>query len=166
MTHASERLHRAYIGLGANLDSPARQLKAALEALAAMPALEVVACSSLYASSPVGVIEQPDFINAVALIETPHSPHELLAVLLEAERAAGRVRKERFGPRTLDIDILLFDDLQLDDPALTVPHPRMHERAFVLKPLLELAPDVLIPGRGPAVKWLETVADQRCERHD
>ena len=95
---------------------------------------------SLYRSAPVGRLDQPDFINAVAQMETALSPHELLKALLDVERAHGRVREYRDGPRTLDLDLLIYDDLQFTDSALTLPHPRMHQRAFVLQPLLEIAP--------------------------
>ena len=167
MTNASPRAHRAFIGLGGNLDSPRPRVLAVFDALAAMPGVALLARSSLYASSPVGVIDQPDFINAVAEIDTTLEPVALLEALLAIEHHAGRVRGERFGPRTLDIDILLFDDVMLDVPHLTLPHPRMHERAFVLRPLLEIAPDALIPGKGRAASLLESVTHQMCEKtHD
>ncbi|MEY3201632.1 MAG: hypothetical protein RIR70_1182, partial [Pseudomonadota bacterium] len=163
-TSASHGTHQVFIGLGANLGEPRQRVLLALEALAANPALRLMARSSLYASAPVGVIAQPDFINAVALIETSLGAESLLAALLEEERRAGRVRAERYGPRVLDIDILLFDDQLIESETLTVPHPRMHERSFVLQPLLEIAPEVVIPGKGPAAEWLARVTDQRCVR--
>ncbi len=167
MTHASTRPARAFIGLGGNLDSPRPRLLAAFDAIAALPGVLLIARSSLYASSPVGLIDQPDFINAVALVETTLPPQTLLDALLSIERDAGRVRLTRFGPRTLDIDILLYDDRVLDEPSLTLPHPRMHERAFVLKPLVEIAPEVIIPGVGAARDLLPQVAHQQCDKtHD
>ena len=166
MTSASNPLHRAFIGLGGNLDSPKSRVQGAFDALGTLPGVRLLACSSLYASSPVGLTEQPDFINAVALIETTLAPQALLNALLDLERAAGRVRLARFGPRTLDIDILLYDDCIIDEPGLSIPHPRMHERAFVLKPLLEIAPEASIPGRGAAREYLAQVMNQHCERLD
>jgi 2-amino-4-hydroxy-6-hydroxymethyldihydropteridine diphosphokinase len=134
---------RAYVGLGANLGDR----EAAIEnALALLPG--VVAVSELRETEPVGVVDQPPFLNGVAALETSLSPRELLDTLLAVERALGRERRERWGPRTIDLDLLLFGAEAVDEPGLTVPHPRLHERRFALEPLAELDPDLLIPGRG------------------
>jgi 2-amino-4-hydroxy-6-hydroxymethyldihydropteridine diphosphokinase len=138
----------AYIGLGANLEDPAAQVMAGMAALGALPHTRLVAQSSLYRTAPVGYADQPDFINAVAQVETDLSPRELLNALLATEIERGRVRQFPNAPRTLDLDVLLYGALQLHEDGLTVPHPRMHERAFVLVPLAEIAPRCVIPGRG------------------
>ncbi len=138
----------AYIGLGANLDDPVAQVQAGVAALTTLRDTRLTAQSSLYRTAPVGYTDQPDFINAVAAVETGLSPRELLTALLAVETGRGRVRQFLNAPRTLDLDLLLYDDRVLHEEGLTVPHPRMHERAFVLAPLAEIAPDRLIPGRG------------------
>ena len=115
-----------------------------------LPQTRLARMSSLYRSAPVGYKEQPDFINAVAQIETALTPRMLLDELLAIERRHGRKRDFPNAPRTLDLDIVLYDEVVLHEPGLTIPHPRMHERAFVMLPLAEIAPDVMIPGRGPA----------------
>lgn len=153
-------IHRAYIGLGANLNDPAAQLERAFQALAALPDSCVASRSSLYRSRPMGPAEQPDYVNAVALLETSLTAHQLLRQLQAIEQAQGRVRKgERWGPRTLDLDILLYDDARIGDSELSVPHPGLAEREFVLFPLSEIAPDLDIPGLGP----LKTLV-QACPR--
>ncbi|AOY00478.1 2-amino-4-hydroxy-6-hydroxymethyldihydropteridine diphosphokinase [Jeongeupia sp. USM3] len=154
----------AYIALGANLGDPARQLDAAVDALAAMPGSTLVAVSDYYRSAPVGYADQPDFHNAVARIETTLAAPAVLDALLAIEAGLGRHRSFRNAPRTLDLDLLLYGDATLQLPQLSVPHPRMHERAFVLLPLLEIAPDVVIPGFGPAKDGLAAVAGQAIER--
>lgn len=138
----------AYIGLGSNLDGPAARVTSALAALAALPQTRLVAQSSLWRTPPVGPVAQPPFINAVAGLLTQLPPTDLLQLLLAIERAAGRQREQRWGPRTLDLDLLVHGSAQLDVPGLCVPHPEMHQRAFVLYPLAELAPDLWVPGRG------------------
>ncbi len=140
----------AYIGLGSNLDNPEAQLAQAIEHLAQVPGLVLRGASSLYRSAPWGELDQPDFINAVAQVDTTLAPESLLDVLVQIEAVAGRARSRRWGPRTLDLDLLLYEGVQCDLPRLQLPHPRMHERAFVLVPLLELAPDIIIPGHGRA----------------
>lgn len=150
----------AYVALGANLGDPAATVRAAFGALANLPESRVVRCSSLYRTAPVGITEQPEFINAVAELETTLAPEALLDALLEVEQRFGRLRAERNGPRTLDLDLLLYDDHFLDLPRLTLPHPRLHLRAFVLCPLAEIAPDLVIPGRGDIAAWLPAVANQ------
>jgi 2-amino-4-hydroxy-6-hydroxymethyldihydropteridine diphosphokinase len=140
---------RAYIGIGSNLDDPANQVHRAFQALSTLPAGRLVAQSPLYRSAPVGGPPgQPDYINAVAALDTTLNPDQLLAALRAIETGQGRVRAERWGPRTLDLDLLLYDRLVRDDPWLTLPHPRLHQRAFVLYPLYDIAPDLDIPGHG------------------
>lgn len=137
-------MERVYIGLGSNLAEPREQLRGALRALAAIPSSRLVAVSSLYASDPLGPPDQPRYNNAVAALDTSLAPLELLDALQAIELAQGRVRKtERWGPRTLDLDILLFGDRLIDEPRLTVPHYHLHARAFVLYPLAEIAPQKL-----------------------
>ncbi|SDT27410.1 2-amino-4-hydroxy-6-hydroxymethyldihydropteridine diphosphokinase [Pseudomonas oryzae] len=141
---------RVYIGLGSNLAEPRRQLEAALGALAQLPRCRLVAVSSLYASDPLGPPDQPRYVNAAAALDCELAPLELLDALQAIEREQGRERKaERWGPRTLDLDILLFGDLQLDEERLTVPHYHMHARAFVLYPLAEIAPELRLPDGRP-----------------
>jgi len=155
----------AYIGLGANLGEPLPRLREALHALARLPGSRLASCSSFYRSTPVGMTAQPDFVNAVCALETQLPAPALLAELLRIEREHGRVRgTEQGGPRTLDLDLLLYGEEQAQTPALTLPHPRMHERRFVLLPLSEIAPGVEIPGRGRAAAFLGACAGQRVER--
>lgn len=157
----------AAIGLGANLGDPRAQIEAALAALARLPHCELTARSSLYRTAPVGKTDQPDFLNAVALLATRLPAQALLGQLLEIENLHGRLRAEKNGPRTLDLDLLLHGEARLHETALTLPHPRMHQRRFVLEPLLEIAPDCLIPGVGRAADCLARIADtpdQRVER--
>ncbi len=155
--------HTAFVGLGSNLDDPQGQVLRALQSLDGLPQTKLLARSSLYRSAPVGYLEQPDFINAVAKLETALSPRALLDALLGLERERGRTRAFRNAPRTLDLDMLLYDGLQFHEHSLTIPHPQMHLRAFVLRPLLEIAPDCLIPGIGPARKAMQDCPQQRLE---
>jgi 2-amino-4-hydroxy-6-hydroxymethyldihydropteridine diphosphokinase len=150
----------ATIGLGANLNDPASQVEYALGELDRLPDTRLVAHSSLYASAPVGYVDQPDFVNAVAQVETALSPRTLLAALLDIEHRHGRERSFRNAPRTLDLDLLLYGSARFHEEGLTLPHPRMHERAFVLRPLIEIAPEATIPGRGRAADWLAHCAEQ------
>ena len=138
----------AYVALGANLEDPVVQVRAGLAALATLPHTQLVVQSSLYRTAPVGYADQPDFINAVAAVDTELSPRELLDALLAIELNHGRVRQFANAPRTLDLDVLLYDDVEVNESGLTIPHPRMHERAFVLAPLAEIAPLCEIPGHG------------------
>lgn len=135
----------AFLGLGSNLGDRAGNLRRAIELLNAEPGIEVVASSSVWETDPVGGPSQPDYLNAVVRARTDLAPHDLLRACLRAEAALGRVRNVRWGPRTIDIDVLLVDALEIDDADLTVPHPRMTERAFVLLPLLELDPGASLP---------------------
>ncbi len=140
---------RAYVGLGANLGDRAAMLRAALEQLAAEPGVEIVAVSGFRDTEPVGIRDQPRFLNGAAAIETSLPPRELLDRLLAVERRLGRTRHgPRFGPRTIDLDLLLYGDEQFAEPGLELPHPRLHERLFVLEPLAELDPGLVVPGRG------------------
>ena len=149
----------AFVALGANLGNPAAQLAAALSELAALPQTRLIKHSSLYRSAPVGADYrgQPDFINAVAQIETALAPHALLDALLALERAHGRTRESRNAPRTLDLDLLLYGDLRQHEPGLTLPHPDLHERAFVLVPLAEIAAGAKVPGHGRVAELLNNI---------
>ena len=151
----------AYIGLGGNLQDPEGHLAQGFGDLAALPHSRLTGRSRLYRSAPMGYLEQPDFVNAVARISTELSPEALLDALLAIEVRHGRRREFPNAPRTLDLDILMYDALQLVTPHLTLPHPRMGSRAFVLRPLQELAPDLEIPGQGKLSALLAQCADQR-----
>ena len=153
----------AYIGLGANLGEPAVALRTAVQALAALPGTALMAQSGLYASAPVDA-QGPEFINAVVQLRTSLAPLVLLAALQAIENDAGRLRPYRNAPRTLDLDLLLHGSTVCNTPQLTLPHPRLHLRHFVLAPLLELAPQLQLPGLGPAQRWLPAVADQAVRR--
>jgi len=157
-------MHTAFIALGSNLGDPGEHVRKGIAALAELPQSRLVAASSLYRSAPVGAVDQPDFINAVAQLSTGLAPQALLAALLAIENRYGRERSYRNAPRTLDLDILLYDAQCIAEPGLCVPHPRMHLRAFVLAPLLELAPACVIPGIGPAADLLARCSDQTIRR--
>ncbi len=157
-------MHTAFIGLGANLNDPQAQVLRAFAALDTLPRTRLLARSSLYRSAPVGYLDQPDFINAVAQLETQLPPRELLDALLALERSNGRTREFPNAPRTLDLDLLLYNGLCHHEHGLTVPHPHMHTRAFVLLPLLEIAPGCIIPGVGPAADAMRQCGDQKLER--
>lgn len=154
----------AYVGVGSNLQDPVWHVEAALAELGRMPRTRLVKRSSLYRSEPIGYAAQPEFVNAVAVLDTALAPHELLSELQGIEARHGRERSFPNAPRTLDLDLLLHGGRQQADPTLTLPHPRMHERAFVLKPLVELVPDILIPGKGPAAARLDACAGQGLEK--
>lgn len=151
---------RAYIAFGANLGDPAAAFDQTLTQLDALPATHVAGRSLLYRSAPVDAPGQPDYINAVIAVDTGLSPQQLLHALQDMEQAAGRSRAYRNAPRPLDLDLLLHGDTVLQDEELTLPHPRMHQRAFVLRPLAELAPRLRIPGHGELAPLLAAVADQ------
>ena len=157
-------MHLAYVALGANLADPVEQLRGALVALSRLAESRLLRASSLYRTAPVGIHGQPDFINAVARLETGLDAAALLDALLAIEATFGRRRAFDLAPRTLDLDLLLFDDDVIDTPRLSLPHPRMHLRAFVLAPLLEIAPNCAIPGRGHAAAWLPAVSMQPIEK--
>lgn len=155
----------AYIALGSNLGDARGQVTSAFAALAQLPGTTLQGRSALYLTPPWGVLDQPPFINAVAHIDTALAPHDLLDALLAVERQAGRVRDgERWGPRTLDLDVLHMDGVALDDDRLTLPHPRIAERAFVLLPLNDLAPRLLLPGQGRVGELLQALDTTGCER--
>lgn len=154
----------AYVGIGSNLQDPIRQVQNAFAELDRMPHTRVVRKSSLYRSAPLGHPAQPDFVNAVAELDTALAAERLLAELQALEARHGRQRSFPNAPRTLDLDLLLFGNLEMQTASLQVPHPRMHERAFVLRPLLEISPDLAVPGRGPARDLLELAKNQRTER--
>ncbi len=150
--------HRCAIALGANLGDPVSTLNSAIEVLSKTPGMTVIARSSWYVTRPVGP-PQPDYINGCVVIETGIEPHEMLKILLEIENQFGRVREVRWGARTLDLDLLLYDDRVIESPNLEVPHPRMCSRAFVLVPLAEIAPDWTHPVSNCAIEPLRQMVD-------
>jgi len=155
----------AYIGLGSNLAGPRNQVERGLNALARLPLSQLLSRSHLYRSAPWGVRDQPEFINAAAALETELSPQALMQAMLAIERELGRDRNgDRWGPRILDLDLLLYADRTIDEPGLRVPHPHLHERAFVLLPLAEIAPDLQIPGRGSISELIARVDSSACDR--
>jgi 2-amino-4-hydroxy-6-hydroxymethyldihydropteridine diphosphokinase len=146
---------RAYVGLGSNLGDREHMIWGAVHMLAFNPDVDVVAVSTLRETDPVGYLDQPPFLNAAAALDTTLSARALLDLLLLVERELGRMRDgPRFGPRTIDLDLLLYGDEILDEPGLTLPHPRLHERVFALEPLAELDADLVVPGRGPLAALL------------
>lgn len=157
----------AFVGLGSNMGDSVGILQSAFAALDGLDATRLLQPSALYRTPAWGLTAQPDFINAVAMLETTLAPQALLASMLQIEREAGRERRDdgsdRWGPRTLDLDLLLYGDATVDEPGLRVPHPHLHERAFALVPLLEIAPEVVIPGFGPARKALAAMASEDVE---
>src|SRR5258708_7487396 len=156
----------AFVGLGANLENPLHEVGQAISELDALDRPRMVAVSSLYRSAPVGYADQPDFINAVAKLQTGLSPRELLDALHVIENRHGRRRSIRNAPRTLDLDLLLYGILVVDEDGLTLPHPRMHERAFVLLPLAEIAPEAPLPGRASVLQLLAQVDRSGVEKLD
>ncbi len=156
----------AYVGIGANLGDPCAQVRRAFDELDAIPGTRVTARSSLYRTAPLGADGQPDYVNAVARIDTALAPAALLGELRAMEDRHGRNRPFRNAPRTLDLDLLLYERERILADELTVPHPRMHERAFVLVPLSEIAPGAEIPGLGLVEDWLARCAGQAIERID
>lgn len=152
----SHGVHVAAVGLGSNVGDRRAHIEAAFAGLSRLPGTRLVRRSGVIETEPMGPAGQGPYLNAAALIETTLAPRELLLAMLELERSRGRERRtsERWGPRTLDMDLLLFDDLMIDEPGLKVPHPRLHERRFVLAPLSEIAPDARVPGQGASVREL------------
>jgi 2-amino-4-hydroxy-6-hydroxymethyldihydropteridine diphosphokinase len=138
----------AFVGIGSNLGDRETNLRQAIELLSAEDGIDVVALSEIRETEPVGPIEQEPFLNGAVKLETSLTPRELLERLLSVESRLGRVRDERWGPRTIDLDLLLYGDLSIEEPGLTVPHPRLHERRFALEPLADLDPGLEIPGKG------------------
>ena len=160
-------MKQAIIALGSNLEQPVSQLQNALAALAAHPQVQVLAASSFYRTAPVGYADQPDFINAVALLATDLPAAELLALLHQTEAAAGRVRTFRNAPRTLDLDLIDYAGQTLDSPALQLPHPRAHQRGFVMIPLAEIAPRHILPGQtATAAELAATLGNEGVQRLD
>jgi len=154
------RRHEAYIGFGSNLGNRLNNCRNAIQALAALPTCSLIKTSSFYETSPVGLVEQPAFINGVVLLETAEDAHWLLRQMLEIEDTFGRIRTLKWGPRSIDLDLLFFDDQIINTPELSVPHPLLHERRFVLEPLNEVAPNFRHPSLG------KSVADLRRELKD
>jgi len=152
--------HHVVLSLGANLGDPLGALTSALEALAQTEGVEVLAISSFYGTAPIGGPDQPDYINAVAVLETTLAPMAILDLAHQIEADHDRVRQERWGPRTLDIDLVVYDDVVSEDPTLTIPHPRAHQRAFVLVPWHELEPDAVLATFGRIADLIEHVKDQ------
>jgi 2-amino-4-hydroxy-6-hydroxymethyldihydropteridine diphosphokinase len=149
---------RAYVGLGSNLGDRSATLSRALELLGEQQGIEIVAVSSFRETDPVGYLDQPRFLNAAAAIETSLLPEALLDALLAVERELGRTREgPRYGPRTVDLDLLLMEGITVDEPGLTIPHPRLYERAFALAPLVELDPSLVVPGHGTVRQLLDRV---------
>jgi 2-amino-4-hydroxy-6-hydroxymethyldihydropteridine diphosphokinase len=163
--HADKPLVTAYIGLGSNLAEPVVQIRKACAALKQLPETVLRQCSSLYLSPPLGPADQPDYINAVAALDTTLAPHHLLAELQRIEQAQGRTRGVRWGARTLDLDLLVYGDLIINDAALSVPHPGLPERAFVLYPLQEIAPDLELPGLGPLATLVANCPQDGLKRY-
>jgi 2-amino-4-hydroxy-6-hydroxymethyldihydropteridine diphosphokinase len=157
---------RAYLGFGSNLGDRVGHLQAGASSLAGEEEVEVVAVSSVYRSEPVGGLEQPEYLNAVVAINTTLGPRELLALAQRIEGEQGRLRKERWGPRTLDVDILLYGDVTVDETGLEIPHPRLVERRFALEPLLEVEPGARLPDGTPLVDFLGKPADDKWVRRD
>lgn len=153
----------AYIGLGANLGKPRATLEAAIAALGALPLIRIISSSSLYLSAPIDANGE-DYVNAVVQVETPLSPAELLSALQLIELQFGRIRSFQNAPRTLDLDLLLYEQLSIETATLQIPHPRMTQRAFVIMPLLEIAPEVIIPGSGAAHFLLPSLRDQIIQK--
>lgn len=155
---------RAFVGLGANLGDPVAQVRLAVSALSRLPDTHVLSCSSLWRTPAWGPVKQPDYVNAVVALDTTLTPVALLAALLAIERDNGRVRgAERYGPRTLDLDLLLHGEACIDEPGVQLPHPRMTQRAFVLLPLAEIAPDLVLPcGLGPVRDLCESADASDC----
>jgi len=159
MTHA-----RVWIGLGSNLADPENQIRLAIDLLHQHEQINVVSRSSLYRSDPMGPPDQPEYINAVVAVETTLQPTELLDAAQAIENDSGRVRKERWGARTLDLDLLIFGDVIMNTDRLVLPHPGIASRSFVLIPLLEIAPAIVIPGLGQAADFLASVEDYGLTR--
>lgn len=146
--------HHAYIGFGSNLGDRLKNCRTAIEALAELPTCRLLSTSSFYETDPVGLVEQPSFINGVVLLETVEDAHRLLRQMLTIEISLGRIRTLKWGPRSIDLDLLFYDDLIIDSPELCVPHPFLHERRFVLEPLHEISPNFRHPSLGKTVAEL------------
>lgn len=143
-----------YVGIGSNIGDRESHIRLALKELAAQPTMEIVTASSIYETAPVGVTDQPNFLNLVVAVRTTLLPRELMDALLQIENKMGRVRTVRWGPRVIDLDLLLYGEVRIEGPELTVPHPRLRERSFVLMPLAEIAPTLVLPGGTETVEKL------------
>jgi 2-amino-4-hydroxy-6-hydroxymethyldihydropteridine diphosphokinase len=163
-SETSSKPARAFVGLGANLGDAAATLGRALALLDDSPGVALVACSGLYASDPLELVDQPPFLNAAAELAASRTPRALLGTLLGVEQALGRLRTTRYGPRTCDLDLLLYGALTVDEPGLTVPHPKLAARRFAIEPLLELDPALALPDGRTLAGLREQVLDQRVER--
>lgn len=152
-----------FLGLGSNLGDRLANLSAAVDLLVSAPGVCVTEVSSLYVTSPVGMAEQPDFYNAVVGIETSLKPHDVLTLCMEIESSLGRERTIHWGPRTLDVDVLLIEGIEVHTDTLTVPHPRLMERAFVLVPLAQIAPDVVLPDGNTVEQAVKSITGQRVD---
>ena len=150
---------RAYVGVGANLGDRERTIRGAIEMLAAQPEVDVVGISTLRETEPWGPVQQPPYLNGAVALDTELNPRDLLDLLLDVERSLGRDRatEVRFGPRTLDLDLLVHGSIVQDEPGLTLPHPRLHERRFALEPLADLEPELVVPGRGTVAELLDAL---------
>ena len=167
MSKSKSRCARVYVGLGSNLDNPIAQLRTAKAALSMLPRTRLERCSSFYRTAPVGYAEQSDFLNAVCRLSTELDAVMLVEHLLAIEVQHGRVeRKQKWGSRILDLDLLLYDQSVMSTQGVTVPHPRLHERAFVLYPLSELDRDLIVPGRGKVTELLVSCREQKIEKID
>ena len=153
-----------FIALGSNLENPKEQIKQGILSIKDIEGVKILRKSYLYETPPVGILDQPNFINAVIKIDSDLSPYELLDKLLKIENIAGRIRVNKNGPRTLDLDILLFDNLILNDENLTIPHPRMHERLFVLLPLKDIDENIVIPNQGPIKHIIKDISPENINR--
>jgi len=153
-----------FIALGSNLENPKEQIKQGILSIKDIEGVKILRKSYLYETPPVGILDQPNFINAVIKIDSDLSPYELLDKLLKIENMAGRIRVNKNGPRTLDLDILLFDNLILNDENLTIPHPRMHERLFVLLPLKDIDENIVIPNQGPIKHIIKDISPENINR--
>ena len=153
-----------FIALGSNLQNPKEQVKSGILSIKKIDGVKILCESNLYETSPVGILNQPNFVNAVIKIHSNLMPYELLNKLLDIENIAGRVRVKKNGPRTLDLDILLFDNLILNDKNLTIPHPRMHERLFVLIPLMDIDENIVIPNHGPIKLIIKKLKPENINR--
>ena len=164
MSSTLKKMHNIFIGLGSNIDDPQQKIKDAINLIEEINDINIIATSSLYETSPVGFLDQPNFINAVVQISSTINYNDLLIKLLDIELKFGRIRKEKNGPRTLDLDILLFDDLILISESLIIPHPRMHERLFVLMPLNDIDENIVIPNHGLIKHIIKKLAPEKINR--
>ena len=157
-------MNNIYIALGSNLKNPKKQIKDGIQSIKKIDGVQILSKSKLYETPPVGILDQPNFVNAVIKIDSDLSPNKLLEELLNIENNAARVRVDKNGPRTLDLDILLFNDLILDKKNLIIPHPRMHERLFVLIPLKDIDETIVIPNHGAIIDIINRLTPEKIIR--